>query len=259
MSHLEAEVFSSAHMYWVYTAGILYFNEGDTVQLSSVQFSRSVMSDSLQPHELQHAGPPCPSPTPGVHSDLRPLSQWCHPAISSSVIPFSSLGQSKNSMESNHCEYINCIHGHTSDLYQLPQFPTWVNSHIQCHNFLSNFRYPRPLPLPHPANLASLMAWSVKNPPEMQEIDLSTVGLGSIPGSGRSPGEGNGYPLQYSCPGNPIDRGVWWATVHGVTRVGHNLDTKPPPPTHPLLHHNPQAATLWHPVSQPTPALFTGP
>ena len=61
---------------------------------SSVQFSRSVMSDSLQPHEPQHARPPCPSPTPGVHSDSRPLSRWCHPTISSSVIPFSSCPQS---------------------------------------------------------------------------------------------------------------------------------------------------------------------
>ena len=59
----------------------------------SVQFSHSVMSDSLQSHESQHARPPCPSPTPGVHSDSRPLSQWCHPAISSSVIPFSSCPQ----------------------------------------------------------------------------------------------------------------------------------------------------------------------
>ena len=59
-------------------------------QFSSHQFSRSVMSDSLQPHESQHARPPCPSPTPGVHSDSRPSSQWCHPAISSSVVPFSS-------------------------------------------------------------------------------------------------------------------------------------------------------------------------
>ena len=58
--------------------------------LSSVQFSRSVVSDSLRPHELQHARPPCPSPTPGVHPDSRPSSQWCHPAISSSVVPFSS-------------------------------------------------------------------------------------------------------------------------------------------------------------------------
>ena len=62
--------------------------------ISSVQFSRSVMSDSFWPHELQHARPPCPSPTPGVHWDSRPSSQWCHPAISSSVIPFSSCPQS---------------------------------------------------------------------------------------------------------------------------------------------------------------------
>ena len=52
------------------------------------------MSNSLRPHELQHARPPCPSPTPGVHSDSRPSSQWCHPAISSSVVPFSSCPQS---------------------------------------------------------------------------------------------------------------------------------------------------------------------
>ena len=62
--------------------------------ISSVQFSRSVMSDSLRPHESQHARPPSPSPTPRVHSDSRPSSQWCHPAISSSVIPFSSCPQS---------------------------------------------------------------------------------------------------------------------------------------------------------------------
>ena len=66
----------------------------------SVQLSRSVVSDSLRPHELQHARPPCPSPTPGVHSDSRPSSQWCHPAISSSVIPFSSFPQSLPASES---------------------------------------------------------------------------------------------------------------------------------------------------------------
>ena len=59
----------------------------------SVQFNRSVVSDSLPPHELKHARPPCPAPTPGVHLDSRPLSQWCHPAISSSVVPFSSCPQ----------------------------------------------------------------------------------------------------------------------------------------------------------------------
>ena len=62
-------------------------------QFSSVHFSRSVVSDYLRPHESQHARPPCSSPTPGVHSDSRPSNQWCHPAISSSVIPFSSCPQ----------------------------------------------------------------------------------------------------------------------------------------------------------------------
>ena len=59
----------------------------------SVQFSCSVMSNSLQPHESQHARPPCPSPTPGIHSNSCLSSWWCHPAISSSVISFSSCAQ----------------------------------------------------------------------------------------------------------------------------------------------------------------------
>ena len=63
-------------------------------QYLSVQFSRSVVSDSLQPHELQHARPPRPSPTPRVHSNSGPSSWWCHPAISSPVVPFSSCPQS---------------------------------------------------------------------------------------------------------------------------------------------------------------------
>ena len=70
-----------------------------SVQFSSLQFSRSVVSDSLR-HELQHARPPCPSPTPGVHSNSCPSSRWCHPAISSSVVPFSSCSQSLPASES---------------------------------------------------------------------------------------------------------------------------------------------------------------
>ena len=64
------------------------------------QFSRSVVSDSLWPHESQHARPPCPSSTPGAHSNSGPSSQWCHPAISSSDIPFSSCPQSLPASES---------------------------------------------------------------------------------------------------------------------------------------------------------------
>ena len=60
----------------------------------SVQFSHSHMSDSLWPHELQHARPPCPSPTPGIHPNPCPVSHWCHPTISSPLVPFSSCPQS---------------------------------------------------------------------------------------------------------------------------------------------------------------------
>ena len=70
------------------------FADDMILYISSVQFSCSVVCDSLRPHESQHARPPCPSPTPGVHSDSHPSSQWCHPAISSSFIPFSSCPQS---------------------------------------------------------------------------------------------------------------------------------------------------------------------
>ena len=69
------------------------------LQFSSAQFSHSVVSNSLQPHESQHARPPCPS-TPGAHPNSCPSSRWCHPAISSSFIPFSSCPQSLPASES---------------------------------------------------------------------------------------------------------------------------------------------------------------
>ena len=75
-------------------------NDTFNMTFSSVQFSRSVMSDPLRPHELQHVRPPCPSPTPRVHSNSRPSSRWWHPAISSSVVPFSSCPQSLPASES---------------------------------------------------------------------------------------------------------------------------------------------------------------
>jgi len=70
------------------------------VLIRSDQISRSVMSNSLWPHESQHARPPCPTPTPRVHWDSRPSSQWCHPAISSSDVPFSSCPKSLPESES---------------------------------------------------------------------------------------------------------------------------------------------------------------
>ena len=72
----------------------LYGSTRGYTPISSVQFSHSVLFDSLQPHESQHARPPCPSPTAGVHPNSCASSRWCHPAISSSVVPFSSCPQS---------------------------------------------------------------------------------------------------------------------------------------------------------------------
>ena len=94
--------------------------------ISSVQFSRSVMSDFLWPHESQHARRPCPSPSPRVHSNSRPSSRWCHPAISSSVVPFSSCPQSLPASES----------------FPMSQLFTWGGQEFQLqhHSFQRNPR-----------------------------------------------------------------------------------------------------------------------
>ena len=89
---------------------------------NSVQFSCSVMSDSLWPHELQHARPPCPSPSPGVHSNSRPLSRWCHPATSSSVVPFSSCPQSLPASESFPMSQLFAWGGHSTRVSALASF-----------------------------------------------------------------------------------------------------------------------------------------
>ena len=170
------------------------------------------MSDSLRPHELQHTRPPCPSPTPGVHSNSCPSSWWCHPAISSSVVPFSSCPQSLPVSESFPMSQLFSWGGRSigvsASASVLPMntqdwsFLGWTgwtslqskglsrvfsNSTVQKHQFFS----------------AQLSLWSsshihtsqvvlvVKNPPD-NAGDIRD--MGSIPGSGRSPGEGWLHP-----------------------------------------------------------------
>ena len=89
----------------------------------SVQFSCSVVSDSLWPHESQHTRPPCPSQSPGVHSDSRPSSLWCHPAISSSVIPFSSCPQSLPASDSFPVSQLFAWRGQSIGASALASFP----------------------------------------------------------------------------------------------------------------------------------------
>ena len=93
------------------------------IQFSSVQFSRSVTCNSLRPQELQHARPPCPSPTPGVYSNSCPLSWWCHPAISSSIVPFSSCPQSLPASESFLMSQLFAWGGQSTRASALASFP----------------------------------------------------------------------------------------------------------------------------------------
>ena len=94
ITYLKSSFTEKAPFFWV-KVGIYHRGSFSSPHsFSSFQFSHSVLSDSLRPHELQHVRPPCSSPIPGVHSDSQPSSQWCQPAISSSVVPFSSCPQS---------------------------------------------------------------------------------------------------------------------------------------------------------------------
>ena len=93
------------------------------MRLRSDQISHSVVSDSLRPHESQHSRPPCPSPAPGVHWDSHPSSHWCHPAISSSVIPFSSCPQPVAASESFPVSQLFAWGGQSTEASALASFP----------------------------------------------------------------------------------------------------------------------------------------
>ena len=88
-----------------------------------IRSDQSLVSDTLRPHESQHTRPPCPAPTPGVHPDSRPSSQWCHPAISSSVIPFSSFPQSLPASESFPMSQLFAWGGQSTGVSALASFP----------------------------------------------------------------------------------------------------------------------------------------
>ena len=107
--------------HWLVKANIQ--SNSKHINIQSVQFSCWVVSDSLQPHESQQARLPCPSPTPRVHSDSRPSSRWCNPAISSSVIPFSSCPQSLPASESFPMSQLFAWGGQSTGASALASFP----------------------------------------------------------------------------------------------------------------------------------------
>ena len=161
------------------------------------------MSDSLQPHESQHARPPCPSPTPRVHSDSRPSKWWCHPAISSSVFPFSTCPQSLPLSES----------------FPMSQLLTWgVQS----------------------TGVSALASFLPKNTQDLSPLECT--GCISLQSKGLSRVFSNttvqkhqffgaqllpfGNSLQYSCLENSMDRGAWKARVQPVARLNIHTNQK---------------------------------
>ena len=204
--------------------------------ISSVQFSCSILSDSLWPHELQHARPPCPSPTPRVHPNPCPLSWWCHPTISSSVVPFSSWLQSFPASGSFPMSqlFASKYWSFSINISSSNEHPGPISFRMEWLDLLAVQGTHKSLLQHHDSkslsniinyNLvkglqgASQVVLVVKNLPA-NAGDMSDAG--SIPGSGRSPGGGHGNPFQYSCLETPRDRGSWQATGHGTQRVRHN-------------------------------------
>ena len=179
------------------------------------------MFNSLWPHGLQHTNLPCPSPSPGVHSNSCPLNQWCHLTISSSNVPFSSCLQSFPASESFPMSRLFVPGGQSTSI-------EWWNrllkTQLSCHlgeNTLwswSNLLWACNIYVGWSANMGFPGGSVVKNPP------ASVGDTGSIPGSGRSLRKGNGNALQYSCLGNPTDRGSYSPSGH--KRVGHDFTTK---------------------------------
>ena len=92
--HKLFSLFLTINLHCIFISEAQHMGIFGSIKVELRVFSLSVMSDSLRPHEPQHARPPCPSPTPGVHPNSCPLNRWCHPTISSSVVPFSSCPQS---------------------------------------------------------------------------------------------------------------------------------------------------------------------
>ena len=221
-------------------------------RFSSVQFSPSVLSDSLRPHEWQHARPPCPSQTPRVYSNSCPSSRWCHSTISSSVVPFSSCPQSLPESGSFPMSQLFTWGGqstgvsasasvspvNTQDWSPLA-WTGWIslqskglsrvfsNNTAQKHKFLV-------LSFLHSPTLTSIHDHGKNHSLDQTYLcwQISIVLFHMFHSSGIEVTTTFCWRRKWQptpCLENPMDRGAWWAAVHGFTRVRHSWVTNPPP------------------------------
>ena len=176
----------------------------NSLMFSSVQFSCSVMSDSLWPHESQHARPLCPSPTPGVYSNLCASSWWCHPAISSSVVPFSSCPQSLPASESFPMSQLFAWGGQSIGVSASAENPGLVSFRMDWLDLLAVQGTLKSL-LQHHSSKSSILRCSAFFTVQLSHPYMTTGKTIAL----TRRGEDNGTPLQYSCLENPMDRGPW--------------------------------------------------
>ena len=229
------------------------FHSDEGKNIYSVQFSCSVVSNSLRPHESQHARPPCPSPTPGVHPNSCQLSQWCHPTIASSVVPFSSCPQSFPASGSFQMSQLFASGGqsigvsastsvlplNTQDWSPLG-WTGWISLQSKglSRVFSNHSSYtrtyiytdwelltllvlsPEKAMATHSSTLTYKIPWT-EEPGRLQSMGSLRVGhdwVTSLSLFLSCIGEGNSNPLQCSCLENPRDGGAWWAAVYGVAQ-----------------------------------------
>ena len=225
---------------------------------SSVQFSSVTQScPILRPHELQHARPPCPSPTPGVHPNSCPSSQWCHPAISSSVVPFSSYPQSLPASESFPMSQLftwggqsigvsalaSVLPKNTQDSFPLERNPPGLVG-SPCSPRDSQESSPTPqfksiilrrsafftVQLSHPYMTTGKTIALTRRTfvGKVMSLLLNMVSRLVITFLPRSkclfPWRGHGNPLQHSCLENRMDRRAWRAIVHRVSKTQTRLE-----------------------------------
>ena len=157
------------------------------------------MSNSLGPHGLQHTRLPCASPTPGAYSNACPSSQWCHPTISSSVVPFSS-----------------CLQFFQPASVSFPMSQFFISGGQSIGISASASVLPLNIQDWFPLGWTGWLSLQSKG--LLKVFSNTTVQKYQFFGTQLSFGEGYGTPLQYSCLENPMDGGAWWAAAHGVAK-----------------------------------------
>ena len=210
-------------------------NSSFVLSQGSVQFSCSVVSNSLWPYGLQHSRPPCPLPTPRACSNSCPLSQWCHPTVLSSVIPFSSClqsfwaprsfpmsqffllcGQSIGASASASVRPMKGLISFRTDWLDLLAVQGTLKSLLQHHSSKASGLQHSAFFMAHLSHPYMTTGKTIALTRRTFVVKIMSLLFNMLPKFVIQ--KGNGNPLHYSCLENPVDRGAWWVAVHRVAQ-----------------------------------------